>query len=71
MPIADIPSNYTVTDYFDLMIVELTKSFQQIIDDKGGREQVLWVIDYLISSIEVDLADPILINRTSTNNYFF
>lgn len=70
MSIADIPSNYTATTYFDLMIEELTKSFQQIIDDEGDREKVLWVIDCLISSIEVDLADPILINKKSTNDYF-
>lgn len=70
MSIADIPSNYTATTYFDLMIEELTKSFQQIIDDGGEKEKVLWIIDGLISSIEVDLADPILINIKSTNDYF-
>ncbi|QXU50946.1 hypothetical protein KYG33_07845 [Chryseobacterium sp. D764] len=70
MSIADIPSNYTATTYFDLMIEELTKSFKEIIDDGGEKEKILYIIDSLILSVEVDLADPVLINIKSTNDYF-
>lgn len=70
MAVGDIPKNFTETVHIDLFLENLIKSFQKKIEEGENIENILWLIDDLISAVEIDLEDPILLDEKETNNYY-